>query len=65
MESQLHGLTATEAAKRLEKDGPNEVPEPEFNFWKAFLSKLWNLSAWILEAALLLELMGFRQGLFY
>lgn len=36
MESQLHGLTATEAAKRLEKDGPNEVPEPEFNFWKAF-----------------------------
>ncbi|MBS5832193.1 MAG: HAD-IC family P-type ATPase [Lactobacillus jensenii] len=65
MESQLHGLTATEAAKRLEKDGPNEVPEPEFNFWKAFLSKLWNLSAWILEAALLLELIlgkGIQAG---
>ncbi|MCZ3621490.1 HAD-IC family P-type ATPase [Lactobacillus mulieris] len=56
METRLHGLTSAEAEKRLKKDGPNEVPEPEFNFWKAFLSKLWNLSAWILEAALLLEL---------
>lgn len=65
METQLHGLTSAEAEKRLKKDGPNEVPEPEFNFWKAFLSKLWNLSAWILEAALLLELVlgkGIQAG---
>ncbi|KRL64041.1 HAD-IC family P-type ATPase [Lactobacillus psittaci] len=56
METSLHGLSSQEAEKRLKLDGANEVPEPEFNFWKAFLSKLWNLSAWILEAALLLEL---------
>lgn len=65
METQLHGLTSAEEEKRLKKDGPNEVPEPEFNFWKAFLSKLWNLSAWILEAALLLELVlgkGIQAG---
>ena len=51
----LHGLTDAQAKERLEKDGLNEVPEPEFNFFKEFMSKLWNLSAWILEAALILE----------
>lgn len=49
------GLTQAEADKLLKQDGLNEVPEPQFNFFKEFLSKLWNLSAWILEAALILE----------
>lgn len=52
---ELQGLTDAQAEERLKKDGLNEVPEPEFNFLKEFMSKLWNLSAWILEAALLLE----------
>ncbi|WP_278415944.1 HAD-IC family P-type ATPase [Lactobacillus taiwanensis] len=52
---ELQGLTQSQAEERLKKDGLNEVPEPEFNFLKEFMSKLWNLSAWILEAALLLE----------
>ena len=52
---ELQGLTEAQAEDRLKKDGLNEVPEPEFNFFKEFMSKLWNLSAWILEAALLLE----------
>ncbi len=52
---QFHGLTQAEAATLLQENGLNEVPEPHYNFWKAFASKLWNLSAWILEAALLLE----------
>ena len=51
----LNGLTDAQAKERLKKDGLNEVPEPEFNFFKEFMSKLWNLSAWILEAALILE----------
>lgn len=51
----MKGLSAQEAAKRLKENGLNEVPEPPFNFGKEFLAKLWNLSAWILEAALLLE----------
>lgn len=49
------GLTQAEADKLLKQNGLNEVPEPQFNFFKEFLSKLWNLSAWILEAALILE----------
>lgn len=52
----IHGLTQKEAEERLKKNGLNEVPEPKFNFWKEFASKLWNLSAWILEGAILLEI---------
>lgn len=52
---ELQGLTDGQAEERLKKDGLNEVPEPEFNFFKEFMSKLWNLSSWILEGALLLE----------
>lgn len=55
MAENIHGLSQAEAEKRLKKDGLNEVPEPKYNFWKEFASKLWNLSAWILEAALILE----------
>ena len=55
MSEKITGLTQAQADKLLQKNGLNEVPEPQFNFFKEFLSKLWNLSAWILEAALLLE----------
>ena len=55
MSENFKGLTQAKADEFLTKNGLNEVPEPQFNFFKEFLSKLWNLSAWILEAALLLE----------
>ena len=55
MSENIKGLTQAKADELLTKNGLNEVPEPQFNFFKEFLSKLWNLSAWILEAALLLE----------
>ncbi|MDF7668225.1 HAD-IC family P-type ATPase [Lactobacillus sp. ESL0703] len=55
MSEKITGLSQAEADKLLKEKGLNEVPEPKFNFFKEFLSKLWNLSAWILEAALLLE----------
>ncbi|ARD06678.1 proton-efflux P-type ATPase [Lactobacillus amylolyticus] len=55
MAENIHGLSQAEAEKRLKRDGLNEVPEPKYNFWKEFASKLWNLSAWILEGALILE----------
>lgn len=55
MSENFKGLTQAKADELLTKNGLNEVPEPQFNFFKEFLSKLWNLSAWILEAALLLE----------
>ncbi|WP_155285966.1 HAD-IC family P-type ATPase [Lacticaseibacillus zhaodongensis] len=50
------GLTQAAAEQRLATDGPNEVQEPAFNFTKAILSRLWEPSAWILEAALILEI---------
>ncbi|MCT7885275.1 MAG: cation-transporting P-type ATPase, partial [Lactobacillus iners] len=52
---EIKGLTQKEADKRLNIDGLNDVPDPKYNFWQAFASKLWNISAWILEAALILE----------
>lgn len=55
MSEKNSGLSQAQADKLLKQNGLNEVPEPQFNFFKEFLSKLWNLSAWILEAALILE----------
>ncbi len=34
MSENFHGLTEAEADKRLKEDGLNEVPEPEYNFFK-------------------------------
>lgn len=61
MAEKVHGLTQAEAEKRLKENGLNEVPEPKYNFWKEFAGKLWNLSAWILEAALILEFILGKQ----
>lgn len=51
-----HGLDTATATQRLKSDGPNEVPEKPFSFSQAVLKRLWEPSAWILEAALLLEI---------
>lgn len=51
------GLSTTEAEKRLREDGFNEVKSPEFNFYSAVFSRLWEPTAWILEAALVIEVM--------
>ena len=37
MSENFHGLTQAEADKRLKEDGLNEVPEPEYNFFKELL----------------------------
>lgn len=52
----MAGLSAAEAKTRLAKDGPNEVAEAPFSFPRAVLKRLWEPSAWILEGALLLEI---------
>lgn len=56
MAKEIKGLTSAQAEELLQKNGLNKVPEPKYNFWKEFASKLWNLSAWILEAAIILEI---------
>lgn len=55
MNKKVACLSQAEAQKLLDQYGLNQVPEVPFSFWKEFAGKLWNLSAWILEAALLLE----------
>lgn len=54
--TKINGLTSAQAARRLRENGLNEVPAPKYSFWREFASKLWNLSAWILEGAILLEI---------
>ncbi|MFT9266734.1 HAD-IC family P-type ATPase [Oenococcus sp.] len=51
----IEDLSNQQAVAKLASDGPNEVPEPAFNFFKAIVSRLWEPSAWILEGALVIE----------
>lgn len=53
----LTGLTTIEVQERLKKYGRNVVPQQQFNFAHAILTRLWEPSAWILEAALLVEIL--------
>ncbi len=43
------GLTGREASARLEREGPNEVPEAPSHPLLRLLGKFWGLSAWMLE----------------
>lgn len=61
----LDGLTQAEADQRLARDGFNEVAETPFNFATAIITRLWGPSAWILEAALIIEIVlgkGIQAG---
>jgi len=50
------GLTSDEAKRRLEKFGPNAVPETALHPLLRALSNFWAPVPWMLEAAILLEL---------
>ena len=43
------GLTGSEAAARLRRDGPNEVAEPRAHPIARFAAKFWGVSPWMLE----------------
>ncbi len=51
----LLGLTQEEARQRAETYGYNEVPEPKKNLVLVFLKKFWGLTAWMLEAVVILS----------
>ena len=55
LESSLDGLTQAEAAKRLTKDGPNELPEKKTNPLLKFLSYFWGPIPWMIEVAVILS----------
>lgn len=50
------GLTSTEAHSRLERDGPNAMPDTSVHPLRNALTKFWAPVPWLLEAAIVLEL---------
>ena len=50
------GLTSAEAARRLAEFGANAVPERTPPAWRVFLAKFWTPVAWMLEAAIILQI---------
>ncbi len=49
------GLSHKEAALRLQRDGPNEIPEKKRHPLQQFAKKFWNLSAWMIELIAILS----------
>jgi H+-transporting ATPase len=49
------GLTSDEARRRLEKVGPNAVPDTSLHPLRRALTKFWAPVPWMLEAAIVLE----------
>ncbi len=52
----LAGLTSDEARRRLEKIGPNAMPDTSVHPLRMALEKFWAPVPWMLEAAILMEL---------
>jgi H+-transporting ATPase len=51
-----NGLTSDEARRRFEKCGPNSMPDMAVNPLRRALTKFWSPIPWMLEAAIVLEL---------
>jgi H+-transporting ATPase len=49
------GLTSDEARRRLEKSGPNSMPDTSSHPARRAIEKLWVPIPWMLEAAIVLE----------
>ena len=52
---QPNGLTGDEAHRRLEKFGPNAMPDTAFHPLRMALEKFWAPVPWMLEAAIVLQ----------
>jgi H+-transporting ATPase len=50
------GLTSKEARTRLEKDGPNAMPDASTHPLRNAIAKFWAPVPWLLEASIVLEL---------
>jgi H+-transporting ATPase len=55
-DSQPRGLTNDEARRRLEKVGPNAMPDTSLHPLRMALEKFWAPVPWMLEAAIVLEI---------
>ncbi len=56
------GLTAAEAAARLEKFGPNAIEAKEESRWQKLLGYFWGPIPWMIEAAAILSLLRLDWG---
>ena len=56
------GLTSDEARHRLEKFGPNTIPDTALHPLRRALTKFWAPVPWMLEAAVVLELALGKYG---
>jgi H+-transporting ATPase len=54
--SPQNGLTSDEARRRLEKFGPNAMPDTSMHPMRMAIEKFWAPVPWMLEAAIVLEL---------
>ena len=50
-----NGLTSVEASSRLQKDGPNAMPDTSAHPLRNALAKFWAPVPWLLEASIVLE----------
>ncbi len=50
------GLTSDEARRRIEKFGPNAIPDTALHPLRRALTKFWPPVPWMLEAAIVLEI---------
>jgi len=51
LSSNEKGLSTSEAEKRLQQFGPNEIPEKKVNLIIKFLGYFWGPIPWMIEAA--------------
>ncbi len=49
------GLTSEDASKRLQKDGPNAIPDTSAHPLRDVLAKFWSPVPWLLELAIVLQ----------
>lgn len=54
----MQGLSSKTAAQRLAADGPNEVKMNQTKLWVSIGQRLWEPTAWIIEGALIVELIA-------
>ena len=55
LQSTEEGLTSSEAKIRIEKYGPNEIPEKKVSSLKRFLTNFWGPIPWMIEIAAILS----------
>ncbi|CDH59665.1 plasma membrane h-transporting atpase [Lichtheimia corymbifera JMRC:FSU:9682] len=56
LQTSKEGLTSDEAARRIEKFGPNKLEQKEQNPFLQFLSFMWNPLSWVMEAAAIVSI---------